>query len=169
MATVSEISSHHVNYLQIAIGKKCSDLSEQSRTGSRRRVSASRVLTEIPSLIHVLVTPIDLFEFRPLFRGKIGRQLPMHFGDRFVHTPCCLSPDRFELAGGLIEDRGRSVHLLRSQVELRMQLTAHPLSENPLTRLAEKKMPRVRRADETAGHRPGHEDEQKADNQLPFE
>ena len=109
-------------------------LSEQSRTGSRR-LWATWVLTKTLSLRHVLLTPIDLFEFRPLFRGKIGRQLSMHFGDRFVHPPCCLSPDRFELAGGPIEDRGRFVHLLRSQVELRTQLTAHPFSENPLTRL----------------------------------
>ena len=109
------------------------ELSEQARTGSRR-VWATWVLTKTLSLRHAL-TPVDLFEFRPLFRGKIGRQLPMHFGDRFVHTPCCISPDRFELAGGLIEDRGRSVHLLRSQVELRTQLTAHPFSENPLMRL----------------------------------
>jgi hypothetical protein len=98
-------------------------------------VWATWILTKTLSLRHVLVTPIDLFEFRPLFRGKIGRQLLMHFGDRFVHTPCCLSPDRFELAGGLIEDRGRSVHLLRSQVELRTQLTTHPFSDNPLMRL----------------------------------
>ena len=112
----------------------------------------------------------DSLQFRTLFVGQIRRHFPVHLGHRRVNLLAGLHSNPFELRGGVIDNWRNLRDLFRRELEFRTQPLPHVLGQDSaMVMLSKEEMPRLRRAEKSAGHAASEKDEHEADEQLPFQ